>query len=265
MQNFCLLLTILCALSQVVFTAPGDPARPQAGLRNSSESRRLSASQLQKALESLRHKTGFLEMRFDESGLLTLGDRTRFVGGSETARELLIATVDGRVAIELESHDYSPHIAFAHITAGTIYTHFQTKARIEARQVQLDFSDFAELRGEPEVIAAFDLGFAILHELVHGVWGLRDAVGEMNELGACDEQINRMRRELNLPERQGYSAGAQAVLSSPVGATRRAELVFARERAQPGRAGTEWFYLRWDAKRVASGAQSKHATLVRYR
>jgi hypothetical protein len=217
----------------------------------------LSASQLQKALESLRHKTGFLEMRFDESGLLTLGDRTRFVGGSATARELLIATVDGRVAIELEAHDNSPYIAFAHITAGTVYTNFQTGARIEARQVQLDFSDFAELRGEPEVIAAFDLGFAVLHELVHGVCGLRDAVGETTELGACDGLINRMRRELNLPERQGYSARTQAVLSSPVGATKRAELVFARERMESGRARTERFYLRWDAKRVASSAKSR--------
>jgi hypothetical protein len=179
------------------------------------------------------------------------------VGGSATARELLIATVDGRVAIELESHDYSPHIAFAHITAGIVYTHFQTKARIEARQVQLDFSDFAELRGEREAMAAFDLGFAILHELVHGVCGLRDAVGETAELGACDELINRMRRELNLPERQGYSARTQVVLSSPVGATRRAELVFARERTESGRARTEWFYLRWDAKRVASAAKSR--------
>ncbi|MGH9836443.1 MAG: hypothetical protein ACREBD_28755 [Blastocatellia bacterium] len=129
--------------------------------------------------------------------------------------------------------------------------------------MQLDFSDFAELRGEQEALAAFDLGFAILHELVHGVLGLRDAVGETKELGECDELINQMRRELNLPERQGYSARTQTVLSSPVGATSRAELVFARERAQSGRAGTEWFYLRWEAKRVASGAQSKTVATMR--
>jgi hypothetical protein len=257
MKNFCLLLTILFALPQAVFTAPGDPARPQAGLRNGSGSWRLGASQLRKVLDGLRHKTGFLEMRFDESGLLTLGDRARFVGGSAAARELLIATVDGRVAIELGAYDNSPHIAFAHITAGTIYANSKTKARIEVRQVQLDFSDFAELRGEPEVIAAFDLGFAVLHELVHGVLGLRDAIGGTKELGACDELINQMRRELNLPERQGYGARTQAVLSSPVGATMQAELVFARERTESGRARTKWFYLRWDAKRVASAAKSK--------
>jgi hypothetical protein len=219
----------------------------------------LTAKQLKAVLESLRQKTGFLEMGFDEMGFLTLGDRRRSVGGSATARELLIATVDGRQAIELEAHNHSPDIAFARITAGTIHTSAQTNARIEARQVQLDFADFAELRGNREVVAAFDLGFAVLHELVHGALGLRDAVGERDQPGACDEQINRMRRELNLPERRGYSPRIQLV-AEPSRMTRRAELVFARAHTQPGRAGTERFYLRWDAERVASATKSKQAT-----
>jgi hypothetical protein len=80
-----LLLAILCALSQAVFTASGEQARPHAGLRNSSGSRRLGATQLRKVLDSLRHKTGFLEMRFDEFGFLALGDRSSFVGGSASA------------------------------------------------------------------------------------------------------------------------------------------------------------------------------------
>jgi hypothetical protein len=246
-----LLLVIFCGLAPIVYTAIDKPSRPQAGLRNSNGSRRMSASQLQKAVESLRHKTGFLEMRFDESSFLTLGDRTRFAGGSAVARELLIATVDGCVVIEMETHNNSPHIAFAHITAGTVYTYFPTNARIKAWQVQLDFSDFAELRGERDALAAFDLGFAILHELVHGVRGLRDAVGETAELGACDELINRMRRELNLPERLGYNARTHTVLSSTAGATTWAELVFARERMESGRARVKRFYLYWNAKRVA--------------
>jgi hypothetical protein len=257
MRRTITLLAFLYALSSIVSAATDAQYRPQAGLRNSDGSRRLSGLQAQRALESLRHKTGFMEMRFDESGFLTLGDRTRFVGASATARELLIATVDGRVAIELESHDRSPHVAFARIIEGTVYIHVQAKARIESLRVQLDFSDFAELRGEREVIAAFDPGFAILHELVHGVYGLRDGVGEAPKLGECDELVNRMRRELNLPERQGYTASAQAVLSVTAGVRSRAELVFARERRESGRARTERFYLYWDAKRVARAAISK--------
>jgi len=253
-----LLFAFFCALSQTMCAATDVLSRPQAGLRNSNGSRRLSASQLRKLAESLRQKTGFWELRFDGAGLLTLGDRTRIVGGSAAARELLIATVDGGVAIELEAHDNSPHVAFARITAGAVYTHFETQAPIEARQVQIDFSDFAELRGEREAMAAFDLGFAVLHELVHGVRGLHDAVGETAKLGECDELINRMRRELNLPERLGYSARTRAVLSGPAGEMRRAELVFARERMKSGRVRTKRFHLYWDAKRVADAPNSKH-------
>src|SRR5215510_3687244 len=68
------LLALICAFPQIAFTAPDCPDGPQPGLRNSGGSRRLNASQLQMALESLRHKSGFLEMRFDESGYLRLGD-----------------------------------------------------------------------------------------------------------------------------------------------------------------------------------------------
>jgi hypothetical protein len=212
-------------------------------------------------LESLRHKTGFMGMRFDESGYLRLGDHTSVIGGSAAARELLFETVEGRKLIELEAHDYSPHIAFAHITAETVYINFRTNVRIAVRQAQLDFSDFAELRGEPEAITAFDLGFAILHELVHAVRDLRDAVGETNRLGACDELINRIRRELNLPERQGYIARTQSILHNQVGPLMRSELVFARERRESGRVRTEWFYLHWDTNKVASATQAKSSTL----
>lgn len=114
-------LALLCALAQFAFAAPADP-RYRAGLRNSDGERRLSARQLQKTLDSLRHKTGFLEMRFDEAGFLTLGDRTRIAGGSASARDLLIAAVDGDKLFELESHNYSPHVTFANLTLQVIYT-----------------------------------------------------------------------------------------------------------------------------------------------
>src|SRR5262249_39125132 len=154
-------------------------------------------------------------------------------------------------AIELEAHDHSPEIAFARLVAETVRINFQTKARIEVRQLQMDFSDFTELHGEYEAKAAFDLGFAVLHELVHGVLGLQDAADGTAELGACDEQINRIRRELNLPERQVYSALTRSVSLGPAGTVRQSELVFARERTKPGRARIEKFYLRWNADRVA--------------
>jgi hypothetical protein len=250
------LLALVCTLAPLAY-AQTDKWRFRAGLRNSSGSQRLSAMQLQSVLDSLRHKTGFPGMRFDEEGFLTLGDRTRIGGGSATARELLIAAVEGDKAFELESHDHSPAIAFARMGGGPVYNNFTTNARITVESLQLDFADFAQLHGSREALAAFDLGFALLHELAHGVYRLRDAK-DPGRLGECERHINRMRRELGLPERQQYSARARKL--APSESTIRielAELLFVCVSQTPGRAGTKrYFYLKWDAKRVASTAEA---------
>jgi hypothetical protein len=243
--------------SDCLAQAVSDRYRP--GLRNSAGERQLDKSQLQKVVDSLRHKTGFQEMHFDQSGFLTIGDRTQVCGGSETARTLLAAAVDGHQAIELQADNHSPRVAFAAIQPGAIYTHFQTKARIKVWHLQLDFADFGELRGTREAITAFDLGFAVLHELVHGVLGLSDGAEGQPELGACDEQINRVRRELNLPERQVY--GAQVIQPGLTSTKKQSELIFARPRSETGQGGAKWFYLRWDTERVAYDSQSKRASL----
>jgi hypothetical protein len=249
-------LALLCMLASLAY-ARTDKWRFRAGLRNSPGSQRLSAMQLQSVLDSLRHKTGFLSMRFDEEGFLTLGDRTRIGGGSATARELLIAAVEGDKAFELESHDRSSTVAFARIGAGPVYNNFTTKARITIEPLQLDFADFAQLHGSREALAAFDIGFAVLHELAHGVYRLRDTT-DPGYLGECERHINRMRRELGLPERQRYIARVRK--PAPSESTIRieqAELLFVCVSQTHGQAGTRrFFYLKWDAKQVASAAET---------
>jgi hypothetical protein len=234
--------------------ALGDPQRFRPGLRNSGGSRQLNARQLRMALDSLRHKTGFLEMRFDEAGFLTLGDRTRIAGGSATARALLIAAVEGNKVFELEDHSHSPRVAFASIEMGRDHLDFASGARITVQPLQLDFADFAQLRGGRDVIAAFDLGFIALHELGHGVLRLRDAANPA-QLGECEEYINRIRRELGLPERQRYFTRDQLVTVSSGGRTAvQAELVFARAVEKQGRVKTEESYLRWETQSVGQSA-----------
>jgi hypothetical protein len=214
------------------------------GLRNNDDARRLSEKQLQTALESLRHKTGFLDMRFDGAGYLTLGDRNRVAGGSGAARELLISAVDGDKIFELEAHDSSPIVAFARLTTTTIY--IGPAARIVGLAIQLDFSDFDMLRGEREALMAFDIGFAILHELAHGVLGLKDDIAR-KRLGECDERINLIRRDLGLPERRYYLPTISLILPPLV---EDAELIFALVSRKDGREKTKVFYLRWDSKSV---------------
>jgi hypothetical protein len=240
------MFAILCAMLLLAIAATNDPMRFRGGLRNSNGARSLSNQRLQKVIESLRYKTGFLEMRFDDAGFLTLGDRRRLVGGSATARELLLSAVDGDKIFELEAHDSSPGVAFARIGSATSYIKFETSARIEMMPIQLDFSDFAQLRGEREVLVAFDIGFAILHELAHGALRLKDSVAR-NRLGDCDEHINLIRRELGLPERLNYSP---IIHPKPMAlaTTGDAELIFVRV----NRDKTMTFYLRWDAMKVAS-------------
>jgi hypothetical protein len=133
-----------------------------------------------------------------------------------------------------------------------VYLQYSSGTKIDVFPLEIDFSDLLKLRGDPLALAAFDLGFVILHELGHAALGLRDAAGDPQGLGECEELINRIRRELNLPERQTYVA---QIYSSPAfpptqGSNKLAELVFARAVEKKGRMQIEKFNLRWEASKV---------------
>src|SRR5215467_13767746 len=122
-------LATLCATFPSLLATAGDPLRYRGGLRNSPGERKLNAKQLDAVLTSLRDKTGLLEMRFDENGFLTLGDQTKFSGGSATARALLNATVSLPHAVDLESHMYASEVAFARLGKPVGYYHYPTGAK----------------------------------------------------------------------------------------------------------------------------------------
>ena len=245
----CWLLSLLAALA---WATPKDEWRYRAGLRNSpSKQHQFGAKDLDRVLASLREKSGFAEMSFDEAGFLTLGDRTRIVGGSAAARALLVAVVDGDKAFDLEAHTGSRRLIFARVAPSIIYESRASGRRIEVQPLELDFYDFTRLRGDKDVIAAFDVGFAILHELGHGALDLRDAAANTAELGECEGYINRIRRELDLPERRHYYARRQPrpVLSG-IPSAPRVELVFARSIEKEGRVRVEEVALSWTPKDV---------------
>jgi hypothetical protein len=241
-----------CALLPQARAESADPFRYQGGLRNSPGERKLNAKQLDAVLTTLRAKTGLLEMRFDENGFLTLGDRTKFSGGSAAARALLYAVASMAHAVDLESHMYSAQIAFARLGKPVAYQHYSSGAKIDVFPLEIDFSDFSKLRGDQRALAAFDLGFVILHELGHTAFGLRDATDDPQGLGECEALINRIRRELKLPERQTYVAQTYTIsaFNSGRGSTRQAELIFARSVEKQGQMRTERFNLNWEAAAV---------------
>jgi hypothetical protein len=240
------------ALWSIFFAPPataGDPLRFRGGLRNSPGVRKLNAKQLDAVLASLRDKAGLIEMRFDENGFLTLGDQTKFSGGSAVARALLDAAVTMGNAVDLESHMYSSKVAFARLAEPSAYQNYSSGAKIDVFPLEIDFSDFSRLRGDRTALAAFDLGFVILHELGHAALGLRDAAGDPQAPGECEELINRIRRDLNLPERQTYVAQTHTAssLTPTRGSTQLAELTFARRVEKQGRMQIEKFNLWWEA------------------
>lgn len=240
-----LALALICALAAPAQAQPADPLRFRPGLRNSPESDQLNAQQLDLLVKNLREKSGFLELRFAEDGFLTLGDRTRIAGGSATARALLVATVDGVKAILLKNRLRSSAVAFARVAVSTIYNHAPTGRWIEAYPLELDFSDFNQLRGDQEVIAAFDPGLVALHELGHAVLALEDDKTNVRGLGDCEEYVNHIRRELRLPERQHYIARARRTTLARPGSTTSEVLFIQREQGK-----TRQFYLIWETDQV---------------
>jgi len=239
----------LCSIFSTPPATAGDPLRFRGGLRNSPGALKLNAKQLDAVLTSLRDKTGLIEMRFDENGFLTLGDQTKFSGGSAIARALLDAAATMGQAVDLESHMYSSKVAFARLAEPLAYQNYSSGAKIDVFPLEIDFSDFSKLRGDRLALAAFDLGFVILHELGHAALGLRDAAGDPQGPGECETLINRIRRELNLPERQTYVAQTHTAASiTPTrGSTQFAELTFARTVEKQGRMQIEKFNLSWEA------------------
>lgn len=246
----CTLLLVLC-LTEIAMAGSTDPLRYTGGIRNSVDKAKLNPRQLNLVLKGLKVKSGFEELHFDADGFLRTGDPTKFSGGSASARALLLAAVSSTQLVELESLNRSPEIAFARLSSVSIYESRATGKRIVVQPLQIDFSDFEYLRGSSEAVSSFDLGFAVLHELVHAVLNLHDSTYEGDDLGDCEQYINTVRRELGLPERQAYLATVRDALQAPTGmSTKVAELQFARTLERGGKTRTERYYLNWEANKV---------------
>ena len=114
-------LMLLSVLAALAGAEPSDPLRYRGGLRNSADRYQLSAKQLSAVAASLREKTGFLDLRFDQDGFLTLGDRAHVGAGSAVARALLLAAVNSVDSFELESHNHSSDVVFAFLGESVIY------------------------------------------------------------------------------------------------------------------------------------------------
>jgi hypothetical protein len=243
---------LICVAQTPVSGKSEEPYRFRAGLRSSKELP-LSVNELNSLLRGLRFCTGFMELRFADGGQLYLGDRKHVVGGSSTAREVLIATLESRDSFILEGSNHSPTIAFAEIENTDSYIN-ALNGKHEVWRVRLDFSDFAKLRGPDRAVASFDPALVLLHELVHGVLKKSDLLTKADQLGECERHMNLVRRELQLPERESYQPrGWMAVSPGNSAESLQAEFRFALIDGHGNNKKT--FYLAFDVARVCDIAR----------
>lgn len=249
-------ILLLCVAAKAA-SAESAPFLYRCGVRNGFGQYRLSAERLSAVAASLRAKTGFLELNFDGDGFLALGDRARVEGGSAAARNLVIAAVDGTKSFVLEDHSSSRRVSFARLAASVIYRSWATGQQVEMQSVLLDFGDFKALRGEQDVLAAFDVGFAVLHELAHGALDLSDTARRGEEPGDCEDYINHIRRDLGLPERLRYEARARVATGTFGLRSYWLELPFARAVNNGGRSKIQHRYLTWNTAAVGETVTSR--------
>ncbi|MFN0088604.1 MAG: hypothetical protein ACKVX9_24665 [Blastocatellia bacterium] len=179
-----------------------EQSRFEPGIRNGQGATRLTPGQLRDVAESIRSKAGFATIDFDENGWMRLGAISGT--GSATAQKLLLDAFRRDQVIELHRRDKSSEVAFMQLTPQNTHIDFRTGAQITVYHLEIDFTDFAFLKGDHEARAAFDLGFILLHELTHGVRKIKDNNASQTRPGDCADYVNQIQKELGMAVRDHY-------------------------------------------------------------
>lgn len=216
-----------------------------------------SAERRKELAGKLRKITGWSDLAFDRSGVLRGGDRGS-IGGSKTAREFIARVMHGPAVVVLEDASKNPDVAFCRVNPGRWKE--ETADKPPAYVVQIDFSDFEQVTGDERALAAFDVGWGLLHELDHIVNDSRDATS-LGEAGECEDHINQMRRECNLPQRANYFFTPLPLTADTVFMTRLVRLAFEQEQAPPNKKKRYW--LIWDANAVGGLDEQKQIASLR--
>ena len=144
-----------------------------------------------------------LDLKVDIDGAIHYNRNLPAAGGSVIARELLVKAIDSSDSFSVESDDHSTLVAFAQIESTLSYTD-EANRRHNDWIIRIDFADFAQLKGDADVLKAFNPGMNMMHELTHAILSLPDPEGPNDQLGLCERYLNLMRAELDLPLRQYY-------------------------------------------------------------
>ncbi len=228
-------------------------AAPSTGIRCERASpHAVSKAHERELVESLRSVTGDAELAFGADGALALAPDAPAAGGSETARSILRAAQRPDMEFVIEDHSRSRAIAFGEIDEGTIVSANPAGAGRLIWRVRINFDDFRGILAHRALRRAFDPGFVLLHELLHGM-GYADST-RPGEIGAVEELLNRVRGELGLPLRDEYFAAATQVCTGVLGVRLR----FRNAGAPPGR-GSDYLVFLMGGDRVRHFAAPRRA------
>jgi hypothetical protein len=189
--------------------------------------------------------SGWPDLTFDRNGSLRVGP-TKIRGGSATARDLLTSAIEGKNFIVLEGASSRSDVVFCKVELA--HWPQANGADPPTYRVVVDFTDFKHVSGDKEARAAFDIGWAVLHELEHVVNNSRDAVLAADDDGDCETVINRMRTELGLAIRKSYYFTFLPLKTDLALVSKFVRLPF--ERRDPSSSKLKRFWLIWDAALV---------------
>ncbi len=204
----------------------------------------LASSHRQELASKLRAITGWRDLDFDEHGALILGEIEK-AGGSQTARELLAEAVGGRNVIVLEDASRRKDVVFARVTEARWTRDAERKPPVYV--ILIDFADFSKVMGDSAAMAAFNVGWGVLHEIDHVV---NDSVDpeQPGETMECETLINQMRRECGLAERADYFFTFLPGTENTPFVTRFVRIAFDRQHSEANKRKRYW--LVWDASLV---------------
>jgi hypothetical protein len=201
-QRRLLWIAAVCCLSSWTNAYTQDlPYHFHPGIRI-SQTKPLTTRQLTGLIRELSSLSG-LDLKVDGDGAIHYDRNLPAAGGSAIARELLVKAIDSSDSFSVESADHSTQVAFAQIESTLSYTD-EANRRHNDWVIRIDFADFAQLKGDADVLRAFNPGMNMMHELTHAILRLPDPEAPGDELGECERYLNLMRAELGLPLRQHY-------------------------------------------------------------
>lgn len=215
----------------------------------------ISQARREELAGKLRKISGLSELKFDNDGVLRLGTRVS-VGGSPSARQLLARALHGPNIVVIEDAGKRSEVAFARVIPAKWKQN--SAAAPPAFVIQIDFADFDQLVGDEIALEAFNVGWAVLHELDHVAHDSSDA-SVLGETGECESNINQMRRECGLPERASYFSTLFPVNADSQFITKFVRIAFAQPQAQAQTSRKKTYWVMWDANVVGGLDQNQVA------